>query len=262
VSQSLARALQILVRLGEGPAGLDELAAVTGVHKTTVLRLLRTLADHQFVFRDGAHRYHLGARVFELSSRGLDQHEVRRIAAPHLSAFNRRYGRTTHLAVLEAGEVVYVDKLESHDHIRMHSRIGVRAALHATAVAKVLLADLPVDQLRELVAGMDFPVRAANTITDPAAFLAELEQVRRQGWAQDHEENEPSINCVAAPVRGASGRVLAAVSVSVPDIVLSFDELLGMVPALLDVTATISTECGWTPPEPADPRPLRRTDEP
>lgn len=245
MSQSLRRALQILVELGRGPANLDRLAEVTGVHKTTVLRLLRTMAEDRFVFRDGTHRYHLGSRLFELSARALDQREVRQIAAPHLAAFNRRYGRTTHLAVLEAGEVVYIDKLESHDQIRMYSRIGLRAPLHSTAVAKVLLADLPEDELATVVAGIEFTPRAANTITDPAELLAEIAQVRAQGWAGDREENEPSINCLAAPVRGASGRVLAAVSVSVPDIVLTYEQLLELLPALLDVTTTISRDCGW-----------------
>jgi DNA-binding IclR family transcriptional regulator len=210
-----------------------------------VLRLLRTLAEDGFVFRDGTHRYHLGSRLFELSARALDQREVRQIAAPHLAAFNRRHGRTTHLAVLEAGEVVYIDKLESHDQIRMYSRIGLRAPLHSTAVAKVLLADLPDDELAVVVAGIEFTPLAANTITDPSEFLAEIARVRAQGWAGDREENEPSINCLAAPVRGASGRVLAAVSVSVPEIVLPYQQLLELLPALLDVTTTISRDCGW-----------------
>jgi DNA-binding IclR family transcriptional regulator len=150
MSQSLARALHILAKLGRGPATLDQLAEACGVHKTTALRLLRTLADERFVFRDGTHRYHLGSRIFELSSRALDQREVRGIAAPHLAAFNRQHGRTTHLAVLEDRDVIYVDKLESHDQIRMYSRIGLRAPLHSSAVAKVLLADLPDAQLQEI----------------------------------------------------------------------------------------------------------------
>ena len=76
MSPSLTKALRILVVLGEGPASLDELATALEVHKTTVLRLLRTLADEHFVHRDDHHRYRLGSRLFELSSRGLDQREV------------------------------------------------------------------------------------------------------------------------------------------------------------------------------------------
>jgi DNA-binding IclR family transcriptional regulator len=248
MSQSVGRALQILTQLGQGPASLDELAQAVGVHKTTVLRLLRTLADDRFVFRDGSHRYHLGSRIFELSSRALDQREVRRIAASHLAAFNRQHGRTTHLAVLEDGEVIYIDKLESHDQIRMYSRIGLRAPLHSSAVAKVLLADLPDAEVRHLLDGVELLPATPNTITDRDVLMAELAVVREQGWAHDREENEPSINCIAGPVRGASGRVLAAVSVSVPDVVLTYERLLELLPALLDCTEKISRDCGWEPP--------------
>ena len=247
MSQSLARALHILVELGRGPAGLDQLAEATGVHKTTVLRLLRTLADERFVFRDGNHRYHVGARIFELSSWALDQREVRGIAAPHLAAFNRAQGRTTHLAVLEGRDVIYVDKLESRDRIRMYSRIGLRAPLHSSAVAKVLLSDLPDAQVHDLLSDLEFTRATPNTITDAATLLAELAVVRAQGWARDREENEPSINALAAPIRGASGRVIAAMSVSVPDMVLTYEQLLEMLPSLLATAALISQDCGWQP---------------
>ena len=248
MSQSVARALQLLIRLGNGPASLDELAEATGVHKTTVLRLLRTLSDERFTFRDRSNRYHLGSRLFELAARGADQREIRRIASPHLTEFNREYGRTTHLAVLEGGQVAYIDKLEAHDQIRMFSRIGLSANLNSTAVAKVILADLPDAELRDVVATMDFSRRAANTITTPERYLQEIESVRAQGWAQDCEENEPSINCLGVPVRDASGRVVAAVSVSVPNVVLPFEDLLVLLEPLLAVGERISRDCGYQPP--------------
>lgn len=247
MSQSVGKALQILVQLGAGPANLDQLAAALDVHKTTVLRLLRTLAEQHFVFRDGSHHYHLGARIHELSSRGLEQREVRGIAAPHLIAFNRAHGRTTHLSERIGTEIVYIDKLESHDHVRMASRVGLRAPLHSTAAGKVLLADLPRDELDPILGELTLPRITPNTITDRAGFLAELAAVRAQGWAHDREENEPSINCIAAPVRSAAGHTVAAVSVSVPDIVAGYDQLLELLPALLQVTERISRDCGWQP---------------
>lgn len=247
MSQSLGKALHILTHLGQGPATLDELADELSVHKTTVLRLLRTLAEQHFVFRDGQHRYHLGARIHELSSRGLDQREVRRIASPHLVAFNREHGRTTHLSELVGSEIVYIDKLESHDHVRMASRIGLRAPVHSTAAGKVLVADLPPAALDEVLAGVTFTAATPHTITDRQTYLAELATARERGWAADREENETSINCIGAPVRDASGRAVAAVSVSVPDIVLDFTGLLELVPSLLAVTEEISRDCGRQP---------------
>ena len=247
MSASLAKALRILTVLGDGPASLDELATRLEVHKTTVLRLLRTLADEHFVHRDAQHRYHLGAQLFELSSRGLDQREVRSIAAPHLLAFNRAHGHTTHLSELVGSEIVYIDKLESHDHVRMASRVGLRGPVHSTAAGKVLLADLPPAAAAQVLDGADLSARTPNTIIDRDAYLDELARVREQGWAQDREENEPSINCIGAPVRGAAGTVVAAVSVSVPSIVATYDQLIELVPSLLAVTGTISRDHGWRP---------------
>ncbi|MDH6287515.1 IclR family transcriptional regulator [Rhodococcus sp. NM-2] len=245
MSQSVSRALHLLLQLGNGPANLDQLAESTGVHKTTVLRLLRTLSDERFTFRDNSNQYHLGSRIFELAAQATDQREVRRIASPHLVAFNREYGRTTHLAAMEGGDVVYIDKLESHDQIRMYSRIGLRANLNSTAVAKVILADLPDSELRPIVDSMDFSARTANTITTPERYLDEIRMVREQGWAHDQEENEPSVNCIGVPIRGASGRVVAAVSVSVPDVVLSYERVLDLLEPLQAVGARISRDCGY-----------------
>ncbi|EID79431.1 MULTISPECIES: IclR family transcriptional regulator [Rhodococcus] len=245
MSQSVSRALHLLVQLGNGPANLDQLAESTGVHKTTVLRLLRTLSDERFTFRDNSNQYHLGSRIFELAAQATDQREVRRIASPHLVAFNREYGRTTHLAAMEGGDVVYIDKLESHDQIRMYSRIGLRANLNSTAVAKVILADLPDSELLPIVDSMDFSARTANTITTPERYLDEIRLVREQGWAHDQEENEPSVNCIGVPIRGASGRVVAAVSVSVPDVVLSYERVLDLLEPLQAVGTRISRDCGY-----------------
>lgn len=247
MSQSVARALHLLVQLGQGPANLDTLAEATGVHKTTVLRLLRTLTDARFTFRDNNNRYHLGSRIFELSEQAMEQREIRQIASPHLARFNEKYGQTTHLAAAESGNIVYIDKFESRDQIRMYSRIGLLANLNSTAVAKVILADLPDTDLRNTLSSMDFTRRTANTITTPEGFLAEIELVRRQGWAHDKEENEASINCIAVPVRGATGRVLAAVSVSVPNVILSYERLLELLEPLLTVAAEISADFGYRP---------------
>ncbi|TWS26245.1 IclR family transcriptional regulator [Tsukamurella sputi] len=247
MSQSLTRALEILRLLGEGPASLDELADELGVHKTTVLRLLRPLTDARFAYHDDVHRYHLGSRVFDLAARASEQRSIKEIAAPHLIAFNREYGRTTHLAAREGDAVVYIDKLESRDLIRMYSRVGMEANLNSSAVGKVLLAALPDTELRPLVQGIDFTLRTPNTIIEPEAYLHEIAKVREQDWAVDREENEPSINCIAAPVRDASGSVVAAVSVSVPDVVLPFEELLNLLEPLRTTCAAISGDCGYRP---------------
>lgn len=250
MSQTVTRALRLLAELGEGERSLDQLADLIGVHKTTVLRLLQSLEEERFVYRDAAYRYHLGAGLFALAGLALEQRGIRTVAAPHLRELNAATGQTVHLAAYEGGEVVYIDKYDSRHPVRMYSRVGLRAALHNTAVAKVLLADLPLGERRRVVETIEFTRHTARTITSPAALLAELETVAAQGWAQDHAEHESFINCVAAPVRDVTGRVVAAASISVPDVVLPYERVLELVPQLKATAAAISADAGLPPKTP------------
>jgi DNA-binding IclR family transcriptional regulator len=246
VSQSLDRALVLLDELASGPRTLDQLAERLTVHKTTVLRLLRTLESHRFVQRDGVRYYRLGTSLFELAFRALDERDVRRSVEPALRELNAETGHTVHLASYEDGEVIYIDKYESRHNVRMYSRIGRRAPLHCTAVAKVLLAAMPRDQRETVAESITYDKMTPNTITTPRAYLAELARVAEQGYAVDDEEHEEHIHCVAAPIRGARGEVVAAVSLSVPQMVLGLDGLLRLVPTLLAAAARASAECGFT----------------
>uniref|UniRef100_UPI0039EF7897 IclR family transcriptional regulator n=1 Tax=Sinomonas sp. G460-2 TaxID=3393464 RepID=UPI0039EF7897 len=247
-SQSLLRALDLLGELAAGPATLEELASRATVHKTTVMRLLHGLEEKRFVVRDGQQRYRLGPKLFELSSLALEQRDVRAVARPHLVRLNELTGYTVHLAAFEGPDVTYIDKLESRQPVRMYSRIGLTAALHAAAVAKVLLADLPVSRREAIAAAIDYAPLTERTITSPEALLAELDRVAAQGWALDDEEHEAFVHCVAAPIRDVSGRAVAAASCSVPTVLLDREGLLGLVPALTACTDAISRDLGWVPP--------------
>ncbi|GAA4444979.1 IclR family transcriptional regulator [Actinokineospora soli] len=247
MSQSLDRALTVLSALGEGPRTLDQLAEAAGVHKTTVLRLLRTLEAHHFVQRADARHYRLGATLFDLAARALDQRDVRRQAEPALRALNESTGHTVHLASYEGGEVVYIDKYESRHPVRMYSRIGKRAALHCTAVAKVLVSAFDEARRKEIADSITYTPMTENTITNAADYLAELTTVAERGYAIDDSEHEDFIHCVAAPIRDQSGAVLAAVSLSVPKVLLDRPGLLALIPELIAAADTASRACGWTP---------------
>ncbi|TCO49511.1 IclR family transcriptional regulator [Kribbella antiqua] len=242
MSQSLARALQILASLGEGDRSLDELAAELDVHKTTVLRLLRTMEADRFVRRDESYRYRLGSRLFALADAAREQHVVREVASPHLRQLNLKTGQTVHLAVWENGEAIYIDKLDSVQSVRMYSRVGVPAALHCTAVGKVLLAAQPLRQQETLMGMLDYHSYTRHTISGPEELRAELDVVRAQGWAADRAEHEAFINCIGAPVTDHDGRVVGAVSISVPDLLLNYDQVLELLPDLLATTKAISAD--------------------
>lgn len=249
MSQSLMRAIDLLGELAAKPATLDDLAKRAAVHKTTVMRLLHALEEKRMVVRDDDQRFRLGSKLFELSSLALEQRDIREVARPRLADFNARTGHTVHLAAFEGGSVVYIDKFESHHPVRMYSRIGLTASLHSAAVAKILLADMPKARQEKIAAGLDYVKVTDNTLTSPEALLAELDQVRQQGWAHDNAEHEAFVHCIAAPIRDASGAVVAAASCSVPIVMLDYEGLMGLLPALKATTAAISEDLGWTPTE-------------
>ncbi|MEU8544321.1 IclR family transcriptional regulator [Streptomyces sp. NPDC048717] len=246
MSQTVDRALSILPLLARGPADLGQVAGRLGVHKSTALRLLRTLHEHGLVYRQRDQRYRLGAGLFALAQEAVENLDVREIAHPHLAALGERTGHTVHLAVREEGEVLYIDKVESRYPVRMYSRIGKPVAITVAAVAKLLLADLSEPERRALAARLDYPRYTPRSTPDAAAFLTELATVREQGWATDLGGHEESINCVAAPVRGADGRVVAAMSVSAPNVVVTADELLALLPLVRRTAEEISAEYAGT----------------
>ncbi|MBC7276540.1 IclR family transcriptional regulator [Nocardioides sp.] len=243
MSQSLSRALRILIELGEGERSLDQVAAILEVHKTTAMRLLHTLEADRFVRRDDHQRYHLGSRLFALGTMALAQHAIRDVAQPHLARLAAETGgQAVHLAAYENGAAIYLAKVESTHSVRMYSRVGLPAALHATAVGKVLVADLPPGERDAVIAGIDFRPFTSRTIADAAGYRDVLARTREQGWVEDAGEHEDFINCVGAPVRDEAGRVIAAVSVSVPDVILPREGVRALVPQLLAATEAISAD--------------------
>lgn len=247
MSQSLQRALTILTELGEDSKSLEDLATHLGVHKSTVLRLLQTMEAERFVTHDAEHRYRLGSRLFELANRSLERRDVRTLARRHLSELNAFTGQTIHLAVLESGEAIYIDKLDATQSVRMYSRVGRPAPLHCTAVGKVLVSALPRSQWRAIAEGIEYKKFTERTIASPDAYMAELELVAAQGYAEDHEEHETFVNCVGVPVRDGTGAVVAALSMSVPDMLLDHDQVLALLPRVRATAEAISAELGWSP---------------
>lgn len=250
MSQTVDRALSILPLLAQGPAGLGQVAERLGVHKSTALRLLRTLHEHGLVHRQQDQRYRLGARLFALAQEAVENLDVREIAHPHLAALNNECGHTVHLAVYEENEVevLYIDKVESRYPVRMYSRIGKPVAITVAAVAKLLLADLPEAERRTIAEKLDYPTYTSRSTPNAAAFLKELALVREQGWATDLGGHEESINCVGAPIRGADGRVVAAMSVSAPNVVVTAEELLTLLPLVRRTADAISREYSGNTP--------------
>jgi len=215
--QSVARALELMEMLaGEnGELSLTEISDRLGWPKSTVHGLLATLRDYRFIDQSAANgRYRLGIRLFEFGHKVARNWDIREIALPVMKKLNSQFGEMVQLATEDAGEVFYIEKIDSTLIFRIVSEIGARLPMHCSALGKALLANMPPAEARRILARSGMRRMTANTITDPAQMEAELAKIRKQGYAVDDREIMDGLRCVAAPIKDRSGAVRYAVSVS------------------------------------------------
>lgn len=247
--QALDRALDLLEQLAHHPRGLalGTLASRSGLHKSTTHRLLHTLAQRGYVLQSEDGVYRLGLRLLQLSSSLLEGIDLRAEARPVLQELLDRTNEVVHLVVMEQGEMVYIDKLEGTQTVRMHSSVGKRVPAHCTAVGKSILAHLPEPELDRLLAEKGLPRHTPRTITDPEELRRHLRQVREAGYALDLEENEQGIVCVAAPVSNHHGQVVAAISISAPAMRMGGGRIEELIPLVRQAAGRISARLGAGP---------------
>src|SRR5688500_16916306 len=202
--QSLGRAFDVLelMAAADGEIGLSRLAEESGLPGPTIHRIVRTLVARGYVLQLPSRRYTLGPRLIGLGSGA--QASVEAWASPPLHALAEETGETANLAMLDLDRVVYVAQVSSTRHtMRMFTEVGRRVAVHCTGVGKALLAQLPDDDVRRMLAAAGMPAATPHTITDVEAMLEELEVIRAQGYAVDDGEQELGVRCVAVAVNPA-----------------------------------------------------------
>lgn len=196
---------------------VGEAAQALGMNKTTASELMTTLAEQRILRRTGAGRYRLGWRLFELSQNLLDTTEFRTEGQRVVEELVETYGETVHLAVLDNMQAVYIEKQQPTPAVKISaSRVGARLHAHCTGVGKVLLSECEWEPVEQALEHQGMPAFTPDTIVTPAGLYEALEKVRATGYAYDNEETLQGLRCVAAPVRDADGRVVAAVSISAP----------------------------------------------
>lgn len=213
-----AKALELLntFSFAERRLSLNELAARSGIPRATAFRLLSTLEEGGFIAKVGA-EYHLGIKCFVLGNIVAAGLNLRDTAHPHLVALRDATRETTHLAILERWNVVYLDRLASPQPVGfMRSRVGATLPAHCTALGKTLLAFRPEDAVAAWARARRLERLTTHTITSARRLLKELRDVRERGYSIDEQEREVGVRCIAAPVRNHQGEVIAAISVAGP----------------------------------------------
>jgi DNA-binding IclR family transcriptional regulator len=217
--QTIEKASEVLALFDrEHPEwGVREVAEALGVAKSSAHDLLTSLEQVGLLGKNDEGRYRLGWRLVTLSETLLATTELRREARPIMEELAEQYRETIHLAVLDDTKVVYVDKLEGKQAVRVElTSLGTRLYAHCSALGKVLLAYQPEENVKRIIKAEGLPRFTANTITDANELEQTLAKVRRQGYATDQEEILPDLCCIGAPIYNHTGQVIAAISMSIP----------------------------------------------
>ena len=230
---------------GRVELGVSELSRRLNLGKSTTHRLLHTLAAERLLEQDpetGAYR--LGLAMYELGASvaaGMDLHSA---STPVIDALRNSTKETVQIAVLDGREVVYVERRESQQTVRLFGRIGHRNHAHCTSTGKAMLAYLPEAELNSLLDGWKLKRLTPYTIGDLAKLRAELAEVRARGWAENVNESDLGVASVAAPIRNHRGEVVAAVSVAGPIQRLGSDSLRRFSRPVVEAATAISRRLG------------------
>ncbi|ATM99042.1 MULTISPECIES: DNA-binding transcriptional regulator KdgR [Proteus] len=244
---SVLKVFAILQALGEEKViGVTELSLRIMMSKSTVYRFLQTMKTLGYVSQEGeTDKYSLNLKLFELGAKALENQDLIKLADEQMYRLGKLTKETLHLGTLDEDSIVYLHKIDSEYNLQMYSRIGRRRPLYSTGLGKIMLAWLPETEIRAILANVTFEPFTKYTLKDIDALLVELEQVRKQGYAEDKEEMEHGLRCFAVPIYSRMGRIIAGLSLSLPLIRFQEESKVALIARLHEAAANISAGLGF-----------------
>ena len=227
----------------ERPLRFSDLKERLPFPKATLHRMLKNLVEERMLTHDDLHgTYQLGPRFIRLAHAAWAHGSLAEAARPLLDSLHTQLGKTIHLAQLDDGQVLYLDKRLGNRGLAMFSRPGKVGPAYCTGVGKAMLAYLPDDQLADSLMRQSFNAFTPHTLTDEKALLAELDAIRERGHAFDREEHEPGIVCIAVPILGRGGALYGGLSATMPGTIDDLSELEALAPTLKQAAQTIASD--------------------
>ena len=252
-TQALSRGLAVLEALAatEGGATLTAIAESLALPVPTVHRLLGTLAELGYVQQGPVGEWLIGVRAFRVGAAFLDHRNLVVQAYPFLKRLMEASGETTNLAVIDAGEAVFVEQVQCRELMRMSTKLGARAPLHASGVGKAMLAAMGPRAAEAVLGRRALPRHTAKTITAHAALARELAASRERGYALDDEEHADGLFCVACALWDENGEPWAAISLAGPTSRITPARVSGLGALVRAAAADLTAALGGHPPRPA-----------
>lgn len=199
--------------------GIKALALETQMSGAMVYKCILTLCQLGYAYQnEQTQQYGLTLKLASVCSNILNHYNITEMSMPLMKNLGEKVGETIHLALREGTELIYLYKIDSAQSLRLYSRVGKMAPLYCTGVGKALLAFERENIIKKIVSKINFVVYTEHTIKNAKEFMQELEKIRRQGYAEDLEEHERYIRCIAAPIFDYDNNVCAALSISMPSV--------------------------------------------
>lgn len=242
---AVERALNMLEAAAQRREGLtnSEISRRLSIPKSSASYILRTLERRGYLRRDAeSGRYRLGLKVLSLGREAHANYDVAGLAQPFMRALVERVHLTCHLAVLDQGEAVYIEKVDAPGFFKVDTWVGRRMCVHSTSVGKALVAWLPQEETEAILRETGLKKRTPKTIVTLSRLLAEFEMVRTRGYAVDDEENSLGARCMGAPIFDGQGGVAAALGVSGTITQVSKAEMPRIAEALKETARRISRQ--------------------
>lgn len=247
--RSIERALKVIdcFTTGKNLLTIGELACLTNLSKSTVFRILQTLEKHRFISHDyETNRYSLGMKLFELGGIVSSSFSLRKIASRFLDKLEKKINHTILMGILEDGELVYIDKREGKEDLKLTSEIGKRRPPYYGMLGKTLMAYLSENEIDNLLKKYPLKKVASRSITDPKKFKKSLKKIQKKGYTYEWSEAVEGVIGIAAPIRDHHGKVVSAIGVAIPKFnreKINKEEIIKLV---LDTANEISKALGFS----------------
>jgi DNA-binding IclR family transcriptional regulator len=245
---AIERALRIMEYLANSKRGfsLSEISRNLGFPKSSVHLVLGTLETMGYLQKDAQKgRYSFGLKLVSLSRSALENLDLRQVARPFMQALAQQSGLTVHLAILERGEAVIIEKIEAPGFLKLATWVGRRLDVNCTGVGKALIAFLPDEELDRRINPRTLTRHNDRSIVSIRALKRELLEVRKVGYAFDDEEDEIGLRCVGAAVFDSTGNPVAGLSVAGTVNQIPLERVASLGKKVGEAAATISSNLGF-----------------
>lgn len=242
---TVAKALEILDMIAafERPVRFTELLDQSPYPKATLYRFIQVLTNqHMLSHDDETGTYSLGARLVRLAHSAWRNASLAPIAKTLVEELSSKVGETVHLAQIDNGQVIFVDKVRSDNRVETMARVGMVAPAYCTGVGKAMMAFMAPKRLEIVLQQQSYFPYTSHTHQNADSVRAELEEIRREGVAFDREEHEDGIISIAAPILSDTGRVIGAMSIATSTSRFSLKTITQFKPQLLETAEKIGAE--------------------